>query len=145
MVQSSLPPDRRLLGNWKSDRHLTLKHFRLKAGCSPKTERKFRSIFGHLIVRWTPKRYITELDGIPRTQAYEVVALDDSSVVVRLGPTLLAPNLMEKSKLLYIHFDKNHYWISAGGHLHEWFKRVETKPSKLPKTSTKTGTKRPSS
>lgn len=35
MVQSSLPPDRRLLGTWKSDRHLTLKHFRPKDGCSP--------------------------------------------------------------------------------------------------------------
>ena len=140
MVQSSLPPDRRLLGTWKSDRHRTLKHFRTKAGCSPQTERKFRSIFGHLIVRWTPKRYITELDGIRRTQAYEVLATDESSVVVRLGPTH-----PEDSKLLYIHFDETHYWISVSGHLHEWFKRVETKGPRVTKTPPKTGPKRPSS
>jgi hypothetical protein len=113
------PVDRRLLGTWKSDRRQTFKWFYPKPGCSPTNWRKFKAIFGKLIVRWGYTKCHTDLDGYKETRAYEVVASDANSVVVRiLDPT--AP----RGRLCHIHFEGDYYWISVRN-WREFFKRVQ--------------------
>src|SRR5262249_15094613 len=72
-----------LIGPWRSDRRRTFRHFKPKPGCPPRSLRKLKSIFGKLVIRWGRGRHHTEMDGHHESAAYEVVARDASSVVVR--------------------------------------------------------------
>ena len=111
--------DRRLIGSWKSDRRRTFKHYRPKAGCSAASLRKFKALFGKLVIRWGRTKSYSELDGHQSVAAYEVVASDADSVVIRYHDTLAG-----EDRLRQIHFVDDYYWITVGGGLCEWFRRV---------------------
>lgn len=112
--------DRRLLGTWQSDRRRTFRHFKPKAGCSPHSLRKFKAMFGKLVVQWDRGVYHTELDGHRSSARYEVVASDAESVVVRSRDELSG-----EDRLQHIHFDEDSYWVAlAGGSICEFFRRV---------------------
>ena len=111
--------DRRLLGTWQSDRRKTFRQFAPRSGTSPEAVRQLRAMFGKLVVRWTPKRCFSEFDGTRSSVAYEVVATDPSSVVVRYFNTLLTD-----FRLRHLHFEGKLYWVSIGG-LREYFKRLK--------------------
>lgn len=116
------PPkiDKRLLGTWKSDRRLTLKHFKPRARLSEAKFRYFRSIFGKLVIRWGPKTYWADYEGTRSRQSYEVIATDASSVVV-----LVWSDLLQERILRQINFeDADHYWMALSGNLCEHFRRV---------------------
>jgi hypothetical protein len=120
-MAKSLPNiDRRLLGTWKSDRRRTFRHFRPKAGCSPASFRKFRALFGKLVIRWGHGKSYAELDGHRSVTAYEVVASDSRSVVIRYFDSLAG-----EDRLRQIHFDGEYYWIALGGGLCEYFRRMQ--------------------
>jgi hypothetical protein len=110
--------DRRLLGTWRSDRRRTLQFYKPGPHSTPKGHRKVKSIFGKLIVRWTARRCHCDLDGTRWTDSYEIVASDDTSVVVR------TTGLDGKPALSQIHFEGDYYWIAVGGFLCEYFRRI---------------------
>jgi hypothetical protein len=112
--------DSRLLGTWQSDRRRTFQYFRPKPGCSAASLRKFKSLFGKLIIRWGRHKSYSELNGYRSTAPYEVVASDSRSVVIRYFDTLV-----EEDRLRQIHFDGDHYWIAVGGRFCEYFRRVK--------------------
>jgi hypothetical protein len=105
--------DRRLLGVWQSDRARTFRHYKPSPKTDPKKARRFRLIFGKLRVRWTRKWLYMDCEECRNRSSYEVVARDQSSVVVRID-----------EELLHVHFEDDHYWIGVHGILCEHFKRV---------------------
>ena len=105
--------DRRLLGTWQSDRRRTFQHYRPRPSLSAAKLRRFKAIFGHLLIRWTAKRcYWKSHPDDERWEfaRYELIASDDRSVIVRLhdGPLFETPGLRQ------IVFDDNHYWVLPG-------------------------------
>jgi hypothetical protein len=114
--------DRRLLGTWKSDRRRTFQNFKPRRACAPQVLRRLKAIFGKLFIRYGPKRYYTDLDGIRDSGAYEIVARDSKSVVIRHHDTLSG-----EDRLQHIHFDGEFYWIAVAivnGTLREFFRRI---------------------
>lgn len=115
--------DRRLLGTWKSDRRKTFLHYKPPANVTEEKVRKFKSLFGKLIIRWGKSKCSTDLNGYKESHPYEVVAADMTSVVIRYEHFLLGPGC-----LMQIHFDieGDYYWIALdGGNLCEWFRKVK--------------------
>ncbi len=137
MLRRKRKNDNRLLGTWKSDRRRTFKHFRPRPDCSPQSLRKFKSIFGKMVVRWDSDTCQTDLDGCKQTAAYEVIARDSVSVVVRCYD-----QLAQEARLLQIFFEGDHYWIWAGGNMREYFKRVDDSPHESVR-STRPRTRKP--
>lgn len=112
--------DSRLLGTWQSDRRRTFRHWKPKPGARPVAIRKFKSLFGELVVRWTRKRCYSELGEFRRRVDYELVARDSSSVVIREWD-----EFVEDHRLRYITFDgEDRYWLACSGSFHECFRRV---------------------
>ena len=112
--------DSRLIGVWQSDRRRTFRHFKPKMGCPPNKFRILKAMFGKLIVRWGRGRCATELNEFCDSVAYEVIARDTSSVVIRYRDSVT-----ETGTIQHIHFEKNYYWIALSGSLIEWFRRME--------------------
>jgi hypothetical protein len=110
--------DQRLLGTWKSDRRKTFQNFRPRAKASAEAVRKLKALFGKLVVRWTRKKYYTELNGSNDSYPYELVAVDRVSVVIRCFDSL-----ENADKLVQVHFEGNHYWLWAWGQ-REYFRRI---------------------
>lgn len=122
MSQRASKPDKRLLGTWRSDRRRTLRYFKPKAWCTPSRLRKFKALFGKLVVEWAHGAYHTEFDGHKVTAPYEVVARDSVSVVVQVRDVLSG-----EDRLQHIHFDGDYYWVAlSGGGICEFFRRVPT-------------------
>ena len=119
MSRSPPKTDSRLLGTWQSDRRRTFRHWKPKPGARPATLRKFKSLFGELVVRWTRKRCHIELDGFRRWVDYELVASDANSVVVREWD-----EFVEDYRLRYIQFGDGYYWLACSSGLNEYFRRV---------------------
>jgi hypothetical protein len=116
-MKKATPPksDRRLLGSWRSDRLRTLRHYKHGPKSPSASRRRFKSIFGKLVVRWTRKFVYTEFERPVERQAYEIVARNASSVVVRFAD----------GELMHIHFEDDWYWIGVHGVMCEYFKRIK--------------------
>jgi hypothetical protein len=112
--------DRRLIGTWKSDRRRTFKGFVPKRDARPASVRRFKSLFGNLVVRWGYRNCSTDLDGFRETVTYELVATDATSAVVRMADD-------SGGRLLQIHFEGEYYWIWAGDWLREYFQKATTR------------------
>ena len=108
--------DRRLLGTGRSDRRRTLQHYKPGPKSTPKRLRRFRSIFGKLTFRWTARRRYTHFEGFRTSAPYEVVASDETGVVVRGG---------DSKELVHIHFEGEYYWMAKQGTHCEYFKRIK--------------------
>lgn len=112
--------DSRLLGTWQSDRRRTFRHWKPKPGCRPVALRRFKAMFGELVVRWTRKRCYSELGEFRSADPYEVVARDSSSVVIRVWD-----EFVEEYRVRQIHFEgEDRYWITVSPNLSECFRRV---------------------
>ncbi|HEV8067803.1 MAG TPA: hypothetical protein VGP76_08695 [Planctomycetaceae bacterium] len=123
MTKAHSKVERRLLGTWRSDRRRTLQFYKPGPQSTHKGHGKFKSIFGKLIVRWTARRCYFEFDGTRFdgerwSEPYEVVATDETSVVVRTAGVDGAPVLSQ------IHFEGDYYWIAVSGFLCEYFRRI---------------------
>lgn len=105
--------DRRLLGTWKSDRKRTFEGHLWPDTATPTVQRRFRAIFGKLVVHWTPKRTTWELDGVRETNTYQVLASDVDSVAVLVN-----------GSIYHIHFDGDEYYYLNLGRTMEYFRRV---------------------
>ena len=139
MVRGRPLGDRRLLGTWKSDCRKTLRHFVPSPNATRTSQRRLKSIFGKLVVRYAKHRFFAEYDGSVDSTRYEVVTTDASSVVIRvfrndsevnpygqLGRRLMLDLFPNKEELVQIHFEEKWYWIWTYGHfLREYFRRVD--------------------
>lgn len=111
--------DKRLIGTWQSDRAKTFRHYKPVKGFSEARLRRFKALFGKLTVRWGRTKYYTELEGSRGSEHYEVVASDDTSVVIRHVDFITGlPELKQ------IHFEGDYYYFALDGHLSEWFRRI---------------------
>ncbi len=135
----------RLWGAWKSDRKKTFDRVKQTKG-TPAQQRKFRSIFGKMVVIWTRKRVSTYLDcdrflgskndRTPEVQEYSVIARDNRFAVIQFGPRVskqrhddLMNEVMklidQDMELATIEFDGDDgYMVSTGSFL-EYFRRVK--------------------
>jgi hypothetical protein len=121
--------DRRLIGEWKSDRKLTLKWWKLRDGLSKEKAEKFKRIFGKLAHRFTRNRMYSEFDGFKSVDRYKIIAADEDALVIALYPLLEGGKPPRgptaKSRLLYLKFvDETHYCLMAPRNL-EYFKRTK--------------------
>ena len=121
MAPHSAKSDPRLLGIWRSDRRRTFKHFKPKAKCPPSSFRKFKALFGELVVKWDRGVVHIELDDYRSATPYVVLASDAVSVVVRSKDPLSG-----EERIQQIHFEGDCYWVALpGGRLCEFFRRVQ--------------------
>jgi hypothetical protein len=111
--------DDRLVGAWQSDRRRTFLYFKPRAKSSPGTFRKFKALFGKLIVRWDHEVCHTELDGHRSTIKYRIVARDAVSVVISSRSEFLG-----ETRLQQIYFDGDKYWVALPGGICEFFRRL---------------------
>jgi hypothetical protein len=119
MSKERVPPDRRLLGTWRSDRRLTFKHYTPPPKMTLKGLRFFKSIFGELTVRWGTHRVYTNYEGAKRNDPYKVIARDSVSVVVECFHPLFG-----EERLIQIFFEDDHYYFWTGN-MREFFRRVK--------------------
>lgn len=108
--------EKRLLGEWVSDRKKTIEHFKFRDGLSQEKRKKLVEFFGRLKIRYSPTEMVTEMDGISDSGSYEVIASDKDSVVIKIKDYDGSP------KLVQMHFIENGYYVVSGFSL-EFFKR----------------------
>jgi hypothetical protein len=119
MAKTSTKFDKRLIGTWKSDRRKTFQHYKPNKKISAAHLRRFKALFGKLVVRWSRAKCYSELDGSHDSGPFEVLASDDSSVVIRH-----LDGITGESVLKQIHFEGDYYWFALDCHMNEWFRRV---------------------
>lgn len=110
--------DKRLLGTWKSDRTKTFAEFVPRRRCSRVWLRKFKSLFGKLVIRYTPRKMHEDYDGNKGSGDYQVLGKDSESVVIRFYSTL-----WKQWQIQQLHFDGDHYWVWVYG-MREFFRKV---------------------
>jgi hypothetical protein len=132
---------RLLIGTWKSDKRRTLETCHRYHELAGAKRRRFGSLFGKLVLRFTASRLLFSLRGTEWAARYEVVAQDSDSLVLRVH----SDNLWKKAvpftadilkklarpRLQHIHFShrngRQYYWIGCGIYC-EWFRRQDIKP-----------------
>jgi hypothetical protein len=119
MAKAKRQFDKRLLGTWRSDRTRTLKEWVWPRGLSQAKLRRARKIFGHLTIRYTPRRAYTEFKGTRSFRDYEVIAIDSSSVAI-----LAFDVVRGERRIRHLHFEGDCYWLALGRN-REWFRRVK--------------------
>lgn len=119
--------DKRLLGTWKSDRRLTFQNWKPSPKLRPSRVRKFRSLFGRLVMRWTRGKYYSDLDGFQDSGHYEILARDANSVVVQCWDSVPSRKLQTVEPELSIIFFEgtDTYRLPLRNGFCECFKRIE--------------------
>lgn len=132
-----------LIGTWRSDRRRTLATFHRHHTLEGAKKRRFGSLFGKLVLRYTPTRLHFSLRGTDWTAKYHVVGADSESVVLRIHSddlwrkavpfTVDIVKQLSAPRLQHIHFRRLHgeqyYWIGCGAFC-EWFRRQDIQPSR---------------
>lgn len=132
-----------LIGTWRSDKRRTLAAFHRYHTLEGAEKRRVGSLFGKLVLRYTPERLHFSLRGTEWTAKYHVVAADSESVVLRIHSddlwrkavpfTADIVKQMSAPRLQHIHFRRGNgyqnYWIGCGTFC-EWFKRQDIQPSR---------------
>ena len=137
-----LNPRKLLIGTWKSDKRLTLECCHRYHRLTGVKKRKFGSLFGKLVLRYTPNRLHHALGGTEWTGKYDVVAADSDSIVLRvhsddlwkkaLPMTADLVKQLAEPRLQQLHFrrrnGRDYFWIGCGMFC-EWFRRLNIPPS----------------
>jgi hypothetical protein len=132
-----------LIGTWSSNKRRTLANFHRYHTLKGAKKRMLGSLFGKLVLRYTPSRVHFALRGTEWTAKYEVVAADSESIVLRLHSDNLwrqaVPGTadivkqMSAPRFQHINFRRRgghqYYWIGCGTFC-EWFRRQEIQPSR---------------
>lgn len=83
------PMDNRLIGQWKSNKELTIPTLHFRPGANPDAIKRLQNLFGHMILTYTPSSIISTT---PATNAhaeqsdegpYTIVARDATSVTIK--------------------------------------------------------------
>ena len=129
MEQPPTPAQRRkqLLGIWRSDKKKTIEELAKRRDISEKQLEFFRTIFGKLEVHYRPKTAIVLLNGKKRVQRYKILGADSYSIAIlfeQRPPPFAGP------KIQLITFEKDFFWITLGGGMREFFKRIKFSASR---------------
>ncbi|SFH55017.1 hypothetical protein [Planctomicrobium piriforme] len=126
--------DKRLLGTWISDRRRTFLNWKPNPGVKPAMAQKFKNLFGKMTVRYSPKYFFVEtrfdfypgLEPSPDKKKYEVIAKDQSSVVIRFRyEDPMMQNIFGSEVIRQIHFDGEiGYYITVQSGLTEYFRKI---------------------
>jgi hypothetical protein len=120
--------DSRLIGTWRSDGRKTAKEIAARRDITVSKKVKLRRFFGKLEVRYTETRCYSRLGDYISVNRYIVVAKDPWSAAV------VAFNPIAGKRIVHIHFEGDHYWITLGsGRMREFFKRTSPKSATTPK------------
>ena len=111
--------DKRLLGTWQSDRRRTFRDYVLPKKMTAAQRRRYKALFGKLIVRWTARFCFTQLDDSKWKDPYELIGRDSVSVVVRAYN-----EVFEETRLTQVFFENNHYWFWTPWGSREFFRRI---------------------
>jgi hypothetical protein len=111
--------DPRLLGRWQSDRRRTFQTISLHRA-TPAALRKFKSLFGKLIVTWGPTTVTSELGDYKDTSTYKIIARNEHSIVVKIS----GAQLPLFGNIQQLHFEGDHYGVHAG-EIIEWFRKIK--------------------
>jgi len=131
-----------LVGTWKSDKRLTLDNCHRYHGLNGAKKRRFGSMFGRLVLRYTRSQVHHSLRGTEWTAKYDVIAADSDSIVLRIHSDdlwkrvdpIVADILKQvaQPRLQQLHFRRRkrrqYYWIGCGMCC-EWFRRLDIQPS----------------
>jgi hypothetical protein len=120
MAKTPTKFDKRLIGTWQSDRRKTFQHYKPDKSISASHLRRFKALFGKMVVRWGRTKCYSELDGWEDSGPYEIIASDDSSIVIRHLDAITSQNVLTQ-----IHFEGDYYWFAIDGHMNEWFRRLK--------------------
>ena len=112
-------PHARLIGTWRSDRLKSLLAMRKHNKVTSSQNTFFRRVFGHLRVRHTKNRIYFSLKDETDVVPYKVLGADDSSVAIAIANIETG-----RQSIAHIHFEGRRYWISLGGFMREYFRRV---------------------
>ena len=133
-----------ILGTWRSDKRRTLETCHRYHCLTGAKRRKFGSVFGRLVLRYTRNRLYYSQGGFEWKAKYEVIGQDAESLVLRIHSGDLwkkaepftadiLKEIMMKPRFEHINFRRRHgllyYWI-GGGSFCEWFRRQDTQPSR---------------
>jgi hypothetical protein len=113
----TLKPDRRLLGEWKSDRRRTLAEWKWAPRTSVKKKKFVASLFGYLKLRYTARFLYSDYKGMKSREPYQLLGSDEFSVAISIGEPLGGA-----SRIYHVNFEDGGYWISLGRQ-REWFRR----------------------
>jgi hypothetical protein len=123
---------KQLLGCWRSDAKRTVaelieRRIKPKRKMQTKGFKTFQKIFGKLQLTYRPSTIVSEFPGRSRqTGKYVILGADADSIAIMTDQKL--PFGLGGSKITHIHFEKDYYWISLGGGMREFFKRVTKAP-----------------
>jgi hypothetical protein len=114
------PPltDPRLLGRWQSDRRKTFHAVTLHRA-PPDILRKFKNLFGKLVITWGPTTVTHEMGAYKETGTYRIIARNEHSVVVKVSGMKSFSGDLE-----HLHFEGDRYSIHAGVII-EWFRKMK--------------------
>lgn len=121
MARTVPTTDKRLLGTWRSDRRATLAEWRFKKPIPADRLRRFRAIFGKLVVTYSAKQIRGVFGDFRYIQRYQVLGKDSESVAIRYEDK----QLLNEWRIQHIHFEgKDRHWIGLGWN-REWFRRIK--------------------
>jgi hypothetical protein len=99
-------------------------------------KKRFRAIFGKLVVKYTRGKIISQKESFKFIQRYSVLCTDETSVAIVVHGGVMIKNiksefltrellndLFSKPKIVHLHFTGTHYWISFGKN-REFFRRI---------------------
>lgn len=124
MVGRAYKSDRRLLGEWKSDRRRTMAEWKWPPRTSARKKKFVASLFGHLKLRYTQRFLYSDYKGTKSREPYEILGSDSSSVAIAVDSALY-----EETRIYQMNFADGGYWISLGRQ-REWFRRPRTTRSR---------------
>jgi hypothetical protein len=112
-ASSRHPLDDQIIGDWRSNRKLTVPTIRYPEGAKPETIKKFEDIFGHLTVTYTKSEsrlVMPAMNDFPEWRDktnYKIVDRSEDSITIRYFDNA---EKIEKSRK--INFEgPNRYWI----------------------------------
>jgi hypothetical protein len=107
------PLDDQIIGDWKSNRDLTVPTIRYPEGAKPETIKKFEGIFGHIVVTYTKSEcrlVMPAINDFPEwidTTTYKIVDRTGDSITIQYYD-----NAEKVKKIRKINFEgTNRYWI----------------------------------
>jgi hypothetical protein len=114
--------DTRLSGTWRSDGRKAAKEIAARRDITASKKVKLQRFFGKLELRYTQSRCYSRLGDHVSVNRYTVVAKDAWSAA------LVVSNSIAGKRIVHIHFEGDHYWITLGsGRMREFYRRVRSK------------------
>jgi len=119
--------DRRLLGQWRSDREKTFSQWIYPEKLARPMQRRFESLFGQLKIRFTPSYVYMDYQGEETRLKYSVIWANSTSCMVEYENP-------EEHPAQHVVFEGHYYSVRVGNNV-EYFRRITPKSKPRPRKS----------